>query len=163
MPASKQLKNCGVENGQSSSQEAVGSHEERSDVSERHNNSTMPISDTEDDIDPGALLQILHSASDSIVDGMGKNENSDLKHCPSANLPGKLDDIEKAVMYHHRALGLTPDFHPDLPDRHTSLGVSYTDLYRRTDEVADLFKAIEYNTRTDIPVWECHTLTDIDA
>ncbi|KAF8686390.1 TPR-like protein [Rhizoctonia solani] len=56
-------------------------------------------------------------------------------------------DLAKAIECHTRALDLTPDGHPDLPDRHASLGVSYTDRYEHTGEMADLFEAIECDTR----------------
>ncbi|KAF8693995.1 TPR-like protein, partial [Rhizoctonia solani] len=60
---------------------------------------------------------------------------------------GKLDDIEKAIKYAIRALSLTPDGHPNLPDRHNALGVSSNDRYRLLNELVDLEKAIECHSR----------------
>ncbi|KAF8668244.1 TPR-like protein [Rhizoctonia solani] len=47
---------------------------------------------------------------------------------------GNLGDIEEAIECNSRALALTPDGHPDLPDRHAALGVSYGDRYQRMGE-----------------------------
>ncbi|GAB1519494.1 hypothetical protein RhiTH_002562 [Rhizoctonia solani] len=60
---------------------------------------------------------------------------------------GNLEDIGEAIECNSRALALTPDGHPDLPDRHAALGVSYRDRYRRMGEAADLEKAIECDSR----------------
>ncbi|EUC62982.1 aromatic di-alanine and TPR containing protein, partial [Rhizoctonia solani AG-3 Rhs1AP] len=74
----------------------------------------------------------------------------------------ELADLEKSIECLSRALALTPDGHPDMPqrhaalgtsyfaryrhlDRHASLGVSYNNGYRRSGELADLDKAIEYH------------------
>ncbi|KAJ1300325.1 hypothetical protein OPQ81_005146 [Rhizoctonia solani] len=54
------------------------------------------------------------------------------------------NDLEKAIDYYSRALDLTPDGHPDLPARHASLGVSYTDRFQRLGQPEDLEKAIKY-------------------
>ncbi|KAF8756510.1 hypothetical protein RHS01_04554 [Rhizoctonia solani] len=54
------------------------------------------------------------------------------------NAWGKLTDLESAIVYDLRALTLTPEGHPRLPDRHASLGVSHGDRYRRLGELADL-------------------------
>ncbi|ELU36379.1 aromatic di-alanine and tetratricopeptide repeat-containing protein [Rhizoctonia solani AG-1 IA] len=56
---------------------------------------------------------------------------------------GDIADLEKAIELRSRALALTPDGHPELPDRHAALGVSYTDRYQRMGDIADLEKAIE--------------------
>ncbi|CAE6448988.1 unnamed protein product [Rhizoctonia solani] len=45
------------------------------------------------------------------------------------------------------ALALTPTGHPDMSERHASLGASYSDRYRRLGELVDLEKAIEYKAR----------------
>ncbi|CAE6460814.1 unnamed protein product [Rhizoctonia solani] len=42
---------------------------------------------------------------------------------------------------------MTRDGHPDLPDRHASLGASYGNQYKRLGELADLKKVIECHTR----------------
>ncbi|CAE6475154.1 unnamed protein product [Rhizoctonia solani] len=60
----------------------------------------------------------------------------------------QLPDIEKAVWYAIHALALTPDGHPNLPDRHAALGASYTDRYKRLGELTDLENAIESKSRT---------------
>ncbi|QRW18599.1 hypothetical protein RhiXN_00005 [Rhizoctonia solani] len=60
---------------------------------------------------------------------------------------GNLGDIEEAIKCYSRALERTPDGHPDLPDRHADLGVSYGNRYRRTGDVADLEKALEHRSR----------------
>ncbi|KAF8680042.1 TPR-like protein [Rhizoctonia solani] len=59
----------------------------------------------------------------------------------------KLDDIEKSIQYLSSALTLTPEGHPDLPDRHANLGVSFAERYDHLDEIGDLEKAIESDSR----------------
>ncbi|KAJ1299891.1 hypothetical protein OPQ81_005011 [Rhizoctonia solani] len=57
---------------------------------------------------------------------------------------GDLKEITKAIEYGIRALDSTPNGHPDLPDRHASLGVSYTDRFRRLGERVDLENSIKH-------------------
>ncbi|KAF8750625.1 hypothetical protein RHS01_09168 [Rhizoctonia solani] len=60
---------------------------------------------------------------------------------------GEIDDLNKAIECYSRALELTPNTHPDLPDRHADLGVAYTDRYRRMGGTADLERSIKYKSR----------------
>ncbi|KAG8736407.1 hypothetical protein FRC11_002655, partial [Ceratobasidium sp. 423] len=55
--------------------------------------------------------------------------------------------LEKALEHKSRALELTPDGHPSLSRRHSNLGVSYTDRFKRLGERKDLDKALEHNSR----------------
>ncbi|CAE6366003.1 unnamed protein product, partial [Rhizoctonia solani] len=146
MHPSNRLDNCGAENEQSSSQGVVASHGETSD--EGPEMTTTPSSGTEDGIDREALLQLLDSAPGSLMAKMGHETLSAIGTLYNIwfRSSGKVEDIEEAVKYHNRALDLTPDGHPSLPDRHASLGASYGDRYKRTGEVADLVKAIECKT-----------------
>ncbi|CAE6470215.1 unnamed protein product, partial [Rhizoctonia solani] len=66
------------------------------------------------------------------------------------------DDLDKSINYYSRALDITPDGHPDLQDRHTALGVSYTDRYRRLGEADDLEKAIEHFSRALVLTPDSH-------
>ncbi|KAF8755610.1 TPR-like protein [Rhizoctonia solani] len=58
-----------------------------------------------------------------------------------------LADLERVIECHSRAIALTPDGDPNLPDRHAALGVSYSDRYLRLGKIADLEKAIECDSR----------------
>ncbi|KAF8752036.1 TPR-like protein [Rhizoctonia solani] len=56
-----------------------------------------------------------------------------------------IGDLNKAIGSHSSALKLTPNNHPDLPDRYSDIGVSYYDRYHRLGKLCDLEKSIEYD------------------
>ncbi|EUC59535.1 aromatic di-alanine and TPR containing protein [Rhizoctonia solani AG-3 Rhs1AP] len=58
-----------------------------------------------------------------------------------------LDDLEQSIGYKSRALALTPNGHPDMSRRLTSLGASYSDRHRRMGDLDDLEKSIYYFSR----------------
>ncbi|QRW18631.1 CHAT domain protein [Rhizoctonia solani] len=60
---------------------------------------------------------------------------------------GELDDIEKAIEYGNRALGLTPEEHLDTPNRLTCLGNYYNDRYRRLGKLEDMEKSFDCRMR----------------
>ncbi|KAJ1305008.1 hypothetical protein OPQ81_000051 [Rhizoctonia solani] len=60
---------------------------------------------------------------------------------------GKLEDLERAIECHSRALALTPNGHPDLSRQLGNLAISYVYRFERLGEIQDLERAIEYNSR----------------
>ncbi|KAF8685064.1 TPR-like protein [Rhizoctonia solani] len=54
-----------------------------------------------------------------------------------------IGDLNKAIKSHSSALKLTPNNHPDLPDRYSNLGMSYYDRYHRLGKFCDLEKSIK--------------------
>ncbi|HID75472.1 MAG TPA: tetratricopeptide repeat protein, partial [Planctomycetaceae bacterium] len=60
---------------------------------------------------------------------------------------GNLADLEAAIVYHQRAVDLTPEGSPDLPKWLNNLAGGLHDRYSRTGKLADLEAAIEYAQR----------------
>ncbi|CAE6407077.1 unnamed protein product [Rhizoctonia solani] len=59
----------------------------------------------------------------------------------------ELGDLEQAMEYDSRAIGLTPSNHPHLPSALANLGTSHHYRFKRLSKLADLEKAIEYQFR----------------
>ncbi|CCO35903.1 hypothetical protein BN14_10024 [Rhizoctonia solani AG-1 IB] len=70
---------------------------------------------------------------------------------------GELDDIEKAIEYASRALGLAPAAHPDLPIRLASIGASHEDRFKRLGILEDIEKAIDFCNRALVLTPEGHS------
>ncbi|KAJ1300258.1 hypothetical protein OPQ81_005086 [Rhizoctonia solani] len=58
-----------------------------------------------------------------------------------------LSTLEKSIEYFSHALDLTPNGHPELPDRHTNLGASYQGRFQRLGKLVDLEKATQHKSR----------------
>ncbi|KAF8752336.1 TPR-like protein [Rhizoctonia solani] len=58
-----------------------------------------------------------------------------------------MNDLAKSMEYSSRAVELTPDNHPHLPQRLANLGVDYGNRFQRTGDMNDLAKSMEYSSR----------------
>ncbi|KAF8752266.1 TPR-like protein [Rhizoctonia solani] len=59
----------------------------------------------------------------------------------------EIGDLDKALECDSRALDVTPENDPSLPDRNAFLGTTHMDRYKRLGERGNLEKAIEYRSR----------------
>ncbi|KAF8752140.1 TPR-like protein [Rhizoctonia solani] len=58
-----------------------------------------------------------------------------------------MNDLAKSMEYKSRAVELTPDNHPHLPQQLANLGVDYSDRFERTGDMNDLAKSKDYKSR----------------
>ncbi|CCO34722.1 hypothetical protein BN14_08829 [Rhizoctonia solani AG-1 IB] len=56
---------------------------------------------------------------------------------------GNLDDLEKAIEYGNRVVGVTPMEHPRMPARFNCLGAYYDDRFRELGNLDDMEKSME--------------------
>ncbi len=55
-----------------------------------------------------------------------------------------LQDIQHAIMHHQQAIDSTPDWHPNLPNYLSNLGVSYLRQFEHTGMLESIKNAIFY-------------------
>ncbi|EUC61360.1 aromatic di-alanine and TPR containing protein [Rhizoctonia solani AG-3 Rhs1AP] len=70
-----------------------------------------------------------------------------LSHLNRFRRLGELDDLNKAIKHHSRAITLILGGHPNLPEWLDNLGEAYTERFECLDKHNDLEKAIKWKTR----------------